>query len=350
MHKFAKSCKKAASAKAKPVESSEYGALKDKKVRVIDEKLGASAFSFVGTVVTHIDDNLLLRADGEKPRHLAVKVAQVEEMEGLKAATPASRMTFKIAERVEMDMKFDALELKETDLSKDARLASIHIDMQWWLLVRDLSPPDEVVYLSPAYTAEMNRNLQAGEFKCLDGLKATVQAAKLLVVPVWAANPMHWTLLVLQKFDSGWQARYRDSMSSGTPHKDCQTAARSLVSRLELAFDSKIELPSELFNGARQPGGSIVCGQFVCHWMELELRLYKGEGHAVSYPDPKKIADRLKQLSNLIVKNSGVAELKEKEKKACKDAEAKVEAQKAEVVKSIAADAKHQAETSKLAE
>ena len=347
MGKFAKSLKK--SAAPKPVEELEQGTLKDKKVRVTDEQLGASAYGFLGTVVTHIGDKLLLKADGDKPRHIAVRVHQVEEMEGLKAWQQPSRMTFKVAERVELDMKFSAVELKEVDFKKDPRLASIHIEMLWWLLVRDLNPSDEVVFLRPEFTAQMNKELHTGSSECLNSLKVEVQGGKLIVLPVWAADPEHWTLLVLQKLESGWKARYRDSTSSGVAHKACMAAAKSLLSLLEVALSSEIQFPPELSNGVLQPFGSIVCGQFVGWFMELELRLYRGEGHSMSYPDTKKITDRLRQLSVSILKNSGVAACKAKEKKACEDAEAKVAAQKAEVLKSIVADKTYQEDTAKIA-
>ena len=169
--------------------------MKDAKVRVTDESLGASAYSFVGTLVTRFGNKVLLRADGVKPRHLAVTTSQVEEMAGLKATKPASRMTFKLSERVELDMQFSKVELDKVDLSKGPRFASIHIQMQWWLLVRDLALGQEVIFLEPEVTAHMIRELLLGEdwasigSDALNFLKARVQEAELCLVPVRGCDP-----------------------------------------------------------------------------------------------------------------------------------------------------------------
>eukprot|EP00438_Fugacium_kawagutii_P005359 Skav207096 [mRNA] locus=scaffold2123:25752:29784:+ [translate_table: standard] len=95
-------------------------------------------------------------------------------------------------------------------------------------------------------------------------------AIKLLLVPVYSNE--HWTLLVAQRKEGDPALTWRRYDTLSQEHAESHAAQVTLGT----LFDSSFQLP-QLQNLCKQPKGSNACGGFVLHYMELEIKLFKGE-------------------------------------------------------------------------
>ncbi len=313
--------KKAEEAKAaeKPKEAEVQGELQGKMVRIVAEELGAYACGEIAEVLSHVGDSLLVRCQrnlfSKIGKNIRCKVGQVELTGDLLPAKSAKKMMLTNKEKIELDSKFQASELKGPgSLQGDTRLAATHMEMGIWLIARDLEPGPEIQTISPEYLADVMRELEAqtdssAEAFCRAAadLKVKLEVAKLILCPAWgSAGPgsEHWTLLTLEKMKKGWQVRYRDSLAQECQHS--RRSAEKILSLLSMVLgDGGLQVPSRC-NASRQAKGSGACGHFVLHWIDLEIRKFQGEGHSAGYPNPSKWLGRLQLLSQIIVRTEGI--------------------------------------------
>ena len=113
----------------------------------------------------------------------------------------------------------------------------------------------------------------------LNGLKEGLKKSwfkhcKLLLVPVY--SQFHWTLLAAQRAGPGQPITWRRYDSLSKEHEESHPQ-QILMGTL---LDPDLNLPP-LSNIATQPVGSNACGCYVLHYMEQELRLFRGEGPSV---------------------------------------------------------------------
>jgi hypothetical protein len=107
-----------------------------------------------------------------------------------------------------------------------------------------------------------------------------------LVIPVHAQN--HWTMLAVEQHDGAvTAARYYDSLPQ--ENQECRRRAQAVLQAL--TNDGNMELPKRR-NSWHQNNGHD-CGIAVCHYIEEELRSVRGEGLGRSWPEPKKVRERL---------------------------------------------------------
>eukprot|EP00438_Fugacium_kawagutii_P008793 Skav217484 [mRNA] locus=scaffold1397:62475:71543:+ [translate_table: standard] len=95
-------------------------------------------------------------------------------------------------------------------------------------------------------------------------------AIKLLLVPVYSNE--HWTLLVAQRKEGDSALTWRRYDTLSQEHAESHAAQVTLGT----LFDPSFQLP-QLENLCKQPKGSNACGGFVLHYMELEIKLLRGE-------------------------------------------------------------------------
>ena len=108
-----------------------------------------------------------------------------------------------------------------------------------------------------------------------------IKMASLLLIPVWATSE-HWTLISINKDEC--TMRYFDSLSP--PSGMCMKNAVKVIKRLK-----KIECLGWLnddaiipkWNAASQ-SNDIDCGIYVVHYMEEQIRNYRGEGLGHEWP------------------------------------------------------------------
>eukprot|EP00438_Fugacium_kawagutii_P023501 Skav201510 [mRNA] locus=scaffold1154:403000:409629:+ [translate_table: standard] len=117
---------------------------------------------------------------------------------------------------------------------------------------------------------------------------------QLLLVPVYAAY--HWTLLVAERHDSEITWRRYDTLSQ--EHAE----SHDIQVRLGKLIDPKFELPP-LSNTVTQSVGSRLCGCYVLHYMEQEIRSKMGEWPGVWPSDGWKTwKDRLMTMAEKLQK------------------------------------------------
>ena len=109
----------------------------------------------------------------------------------------------------------------------------------------------------------------------LEGFKEGIkkywsQHCKLLLVPVY--SQFHWTLLAAQRAGPGQPITWRRYDSLSKEHEESHPQQILMGTLLDPDFN----LPP-LSNIATQPVGSNACGCYVLHYMEQELRLFRGE-------------------------------------------------------------------------
>ena len=115
--------------------------------RVIDDNLGFGVAGEMVEILSVVGDQILARVqkDGGSKlgRNVCLKTSQFALRSKLPVPKPSKKMLFSQDDRVELDMKFDAEELgKSIALTKDSRLASMHLNMLWWSIQRDLEIED----------------------------------------------------------------------------------------------------------------------------------------------------------------------------------------------------------------
>ena len=100
-------------------------------------------------MVRTIDNSTASKTGFKAGKTIAIKVAQAEVLKELKQPTAQKKLQLKLSERIELELKFQATELKEVgSLDAEPRLASVHLSMGWWLLQRDLAPDSTVRFSS----------------------------------------------------------------------------------------------------------------------------------------------------------------------------------------------------------
>ena len=104
--------------------------------------------------------------------------------------------------------------------------------------------------------------------------KSWSQQCKLLLVPVY--SEFHWTLLAAQRAGPGQPITWRRYDSLSKEHEESHPQQILMGTLLDPDFN----LPP-LSNIATQPVGSNACGCYVLHYMEQELRLFRGEWPSV---------------------------------------------------------------------
>ena len=334
-------------------------------VRITDEAMGKYAFGHTCQVISAEGESLLVRAQeagGLKlGKNMSVNKSQIELLKGLRPTQACKKLQLNYDLRVELDLRFPAEELETgSSFKKDSRCASVHIDMAWWLISRDLelSTESKIVYLRPELTGQLFYQMlqaDAAEQFCTAcaNLKGQVADAELILCPAWgglADGCEHWTLLTVAKDGTGqWQVRYRDSLSSG-PDKDCKEAAQKIVTFLSAALNKDLQFPKELHNKALQPKGSNICGFFVMRWLDADARTQLGEGlSSAGYPELAKWRDRLQALIQQVVKNKGIAHLQAEKASKTKATFELALKKAADLAAEIAADGKFQADVAKKA-
>ena len=134
----------------------------------------------------------------------------------------------------------------------------------------------------------------------LSGLKQGLQlswteSTRLLLVPVYCH--FHWTLLVAQREGTGQPITWRRYDSLSKEHEESHPQ-QILMGNL---LDPQFILPP-LSNSAKQPVGSNACGCYVLHYMEEEIRLFRGEWLSV-WPETgwKNWKQRLEIACNKVI-------------------------------------------------
>ena len=333
--------------------------MKGKLARVTDEALGFGVAGEIAEVVGVAGGKLLCRiqkAGGSKlGRNVTVSRSQLTLQDELPDPLPMKKLLLNQDQRVELDTKFPPIELeKGISLKKDSRLASMHIDMCWWMLSRDLSLIDkEIAYLEPEFSATTvyQMSLHDGAESLVEALATlgtVIGDAKLILVPVWGGTDgsEHWTLLQLEKKDV-WSASYKDSLS--VKCTSCADVAAKLLTVISMSLNQDVQMPENLANAAKQKIASGSCGYYIVHWMEEACRRFLGEGKmANGYPDPMRWFTRLETLVAQVKKNKGISLTKmakiEAKVKELKDEEDK----KAETAAKLAADDEFQKNAKKL--
>ena len=93
--------------------------------------------------------------------------------------------------------------------------------------------------------------------------------------------------------------------------KDCRANASKILFVLSIALNENFSMPDEICNGAFQPKGSGLCGQFVIHWCDEAARSCIGEGQmANGFPEFAKQTTRVQSVVDQNVKNSGLSKMR----------------------------------------
>lgn len=343
-----------------PIAEPDLIELKGKLGRIIDEALGYGVAGEMAEVVGAAGGQLLCRiqkaGSSKVGRNVTVKRSQLTLASEIAPSLPMKKLLLSFQHKVELDAKFPAEELeKGVSLKKDSRLASIHIDMCWWMICRDLVLNQmEIAYLEPDFSAtalyQISQPDGAEAFvRALAAVKGKVAAAKLVLLPVWGGidGSEHWTLLQLSKKEV-WEVTYKDSLTAMC--KNSAEVAEKLLTVMSAALEQDIKMPTDRANAARQGVGSGACGYFIVHWMEEACRRHIGEGEmANGFPDPARWFPRLETLVAFVKKAKGFS-IKKDAKVEAKMKELKVEADKIkEIAQKLVADEKVKAQAAKLA-
>jgi hypothetical protein len=138
-------------------------------------------------------------------------------------------------------------------------------------------PCPDITIMSPALSLILARppdpTASAVDQENLAMTLSLVATSKLVLVPVFAHGPDHYTLLVAKKMaiDIPWEVKYRDSLPAQTA--TCYAAAAAIVQRLGLLPPGSVVAPSE--PGLQRDGWS--CGSWVLSMMDQELRHFRTE-------------------------------------------------------------------------
>ena len=182
----------------------------------------------------------------------------------------------------------------------------------------------------------------------LSEVEALLDRGELALIPIWGPAPGHWTLLVLERVDSGpaqpalhaaapasagtlrakdpvkalqqldrqqetayfldqpsrpvlpkgagWRARYYDSLDD--VHMSCWNNALCFLKNLaSLRLGAHMPAPSKRENKSKQDGAE--CGFWILHFMEEEARRKRGEG---KWTCRYNVVYRLELLKGMIAK------------------------------------------------
>ena len=324
----------------------ETGPLLGKIVRVIDESLRKVAWGQKGKVTRYSEGKIFFftgdngasggHAKADKARSISAMLPmycrpdQVEVLAGLR--DPAKRKAVQMPKDVKIELchQFPTEELQAVDLLVDSRFASIHLNLWWWSVERDLKE-DATVFVRPELVQMMlHCHLREDGAHQLHSAIRTLlvrfEKRKQMLLPVWSSctgpGDEHWTLLSLTKEAAGdapdtmIEVRYFDSLHGGeSPYN--RSAAEVILRFLAAGLTSQrfqivTDLPARCNCATQGAGNGIDCGPMVCFYGEVEARRARGEGHAgLPWPNAKGPRDRINALVATIRKHSGLLQKEE---------------------------------------
>ena len=344
----------AAPAKKKKVQ--EKGKFEGKVVRIVTDR--SHLCGILMEVKSHLGKKLMgqsvfkdtlkdfIDGSGKVPHQICCDEQDVIDVaEIAKADVMAQKpLKFNQLERVEMELKFNPIELQDySSFVQDPRFGAIHMNMWYWLLCRDFDIQKDAGFVwinseeIAATCQELDSELGGESFTRVVGqFAAKLRDAKHVFVPVWGGTygggDQHWTWMFLDKKDDGkWVAQYKDSLES--LHKDCWENGEKLLTVFAVAVnDYELKMPKDRLNAKMQPRGHPLCGQFVCHWTDEKIREILGYGPcSIGHPNIRRINERIEKMQTIIVQNQGFAKIhakkmekmkQQKEEEAAKDAKA----------------------------
>ena len=145
----------------------------------------------------------------------------------------------------------------------------------------------------PLEKYESDEDREAGRVlqeKCKRIFARTLKSKSLVGFPVWGNAPRHWTLLVVRFCkDNKVEAKYYDSLSGDSQHKDCRARAEYLYNVLKdldgfADFGWPQVLQAERSNHHHKQKDGTSCGLHSMYWWRYEVFQYLGCGGCQSYP------------------------------------------------------------------
>ena len=136
-------------------------ALVGQLVRVTDDILGFGVAGELVEILSIAGSQMLGRVQkagaSKVGRNVSLKRSQLTLKADLPAPVPLKKLRLSQDDRVELDVQFDAKELgASSSIKKDSRLASMHMNMLWWITKRhlELAGKTEICFLEPEFTAQ----------------------------------------------------------------------------------------------------------------------------------------------------------------------------------------------------
>ena len=248
-------------------------------------------------------------------------VLNLEEI-GKTVLTVAKPLKFKDTDRADLEMRFDPEELQKfSSFDTDPRWAAIHLNMYWYLVVRDfeLETDQSICWITceqiSSICHELDNEMGPECFvRVVSRFAAQLKDVKHIFVPIWGGTfgggDQHWTwLYVHAKDDATHEACYKDSLTN--LHRDCWENAEKILTCIAVAVnDHALKMPKDRANRMMQPKGSPLCGQFVAHWTEEKIREIMGEGaNSIGHPNISRLNTRIAKMQHIIVANKGFAKI-----------------------------------------
>ena len=122
----------------------------------------------------------------------------------------------------------------------------------------------------------------------------------MMLIPVWASSE-HWTLMAIHIEEK--VVRYYDSLDPTSTL--CMKNATKIIKQLKNSMSSLEWLPHEGLskrNAAHQNNG-VDCGVYVIHWMDEEIRYFRGEGMGHEWPQIITMRNRIMGIASLLKKH-----------------------------------------------
>lgn len=284
-----------------------------KKVRVVDEEI-PRIFGAPAEVIAQAGEKLQVKAESYV-HTVVVKVEQVERLPQLVMTLPLKKLHLTKLEQLELRSKFSEVD----GLLPGGRLTGEHIMLGWWISARDmidvrgcyLVPPQVTVALCESSTDPSPEVVDCRR-KSIEIFRRRLKSCGLLGVPIWADNggagSEHWTLMVLRRSQQGLQIRYYDSLQNIAPFN---LSKAELVRKVVMELMETEQVPEITRTNSRsRQGNGVDCGVFCLHFWEGEVRIFRGEGWSLEFPQTAgNIKDRKKRLIQLV---SQVRKLMEK--------------------------------------
>ena len=291
-----------------------------KQVRVISEHAGRAAYGQSGRCISHKAGSVHMQTDDLTSFHIFDEYIQ-EDLESKVPSISKKPLT-----------KMGNL-LKETiigfigqgveSITMKTRLQDGHICMMWKWYQWQYELDERMMHISPALS-RMMCEIEDGKTHDEEGLhylQDEVINAKMMLIPVWASSE-HWTLMVIHIEEK--LVRYYDSLDPTSTL--CMKNATKIIKQLKKNMSSLEWLPHEGLskrNAAHQNNG-VDCGVYVIHWMEEEIRYFRGEGMGHEWPQIITMRSRIMGFASLLKKHEDKMKQKAAEDEAKAAAEKKV--------------------------
>jgi hypothetical protein len=266
-----------------------------KTLRVIDEQAGQHKYGIEGNCIKQNlakNEITLSYTVHGNPLETTISLSLVAEAGSLKKATTFRKQHITRLERKDIlvnlrlwtseaeDEEMASYEAVTSDWITDQIMAAC-IELLKWNFSQHAMP--KYIIIDPALAMRLHTSLASVEpsdvaySKVLtEAVLSAMQGCKRVIVPIFGGNQMHghWTLLVIDKTESGdiSQIRYRDSLT--VLHISCRSTAETFLR--VMSPEAKLPLRT---NSAFQPAGGL-CGWYVAAWIETELSELNGEGWA----------------------------------------------------------------------